>query len=183
MGGVLELESKQGSLWHRWDPHLHTPGTALNNQYGGANPWEDFLKAIETSDPPIRAMGITDYFGTERYEQVLGQQLLGRLPNIGLIFPNVELRLSIETAKASAINIHLLFSPEDTDHVEQIKRFLLELDFSYQGGPYRCQRSDLIRLGRAHKPSLTEDEAARSEGANQFKVKLDQLTEAWAKND
>lgn len=183
MGGVLNLESKQGSLWHRWDPHLHTPGTALNDQYKGAGPWEDFLKAVETSDPPIRALGITDYFGIERYEQVLGQQLMGRLPNVGLIFPNVELRLSIETVKASAINIHLLFSPEDTDHVEQIKRFLLELDFSYQGGPYRCQRSDLIRLGRAHKPNLTEDEAARSEGANQFKVKLDQLMEAWAKND
>jgi energy-coupling factor transporter ATP-binding protein EcfA2 len=183
MGGVVDLQSKQGSLWHRWDPHLHTPGTALNNQYKGTNPWEDFLKAIETSDPPIRALGITDYFGIERYEQVLNQQLLGRLPNVGLIFPNVELRLSIETAKASAINIHLLFSPEDADHVEQIKRFLLELDFSYQGGPYRCQRSDLIRLGRAHQPSLTEDEAARSEGANQFKVKLDQLTDAWAKND
>jgi hypothetical protein len=79
--------------------------------------------------------------------------------------------------------MHLLFLPEDTDPVEKIKRFLLELDFSYQGGPYRCQRSDLIRLGRAHQPSLTEDGAARSEGANQFKVKLDQFMEAWAKND
>jgi hypothetical protein len=114
MGGVLDLESKQGSLWHRWDPHLHTPGTALNNQYRGASPWEDFLKAIETSDPPIRALGITDYFGIERYEQVLDQQLLGRLPDVGLIFPNVELRLSIETAKASAINIHLLAGLRET---------------------------------------------------------------------
>lgn len=183
MGGAFDVQSKQGSLWHRWDPHLHTPGTALNNQYTGPGPWEAFLGAIEASDPPIRALGITDYFGIECYEQVVEQRRQGRLANVGLIFPNVELRLSIETSKASAVNIHLLFSPEDSDHVEQIKRFLLELDFSYQGGPYRCQRSDLIRLGRAHKPSLADDEAARSEGANQFKVKLDQLTEAWSKND
>lgn len=183
MAGAIDTQNKRGSIWHRWDPHIHTPGTALNNQYTGTDPWEAFLGAIEASDPPIRALGITDYFGIERYEQVVEQQRQGRLANVGLIFPNVELRLSIETSKASAVNIHLLFSPEDSDHVEQIKRFLLELDFSYQGGPYRCQRSDLIRLGRAHQPGLTDDEAARSEGANQFKVKLDQLTEAWAKNN
>ncbi len=183
MVGGIDVQNKRGSVWHRWDPHIHTPGTALNNQYTGPDPWEAFLGGIEASDPPIRALGITDYYGIECYEQVIEQQRQGRLTNVGLIFPNVELRLSIETSKASAVNIHLLFSPEDSDHVEQIKRFLLELDFSYQGGPYRCQRGDLIRLGRAHLPSLADDEAARTEGANQFKVNIDQLTEAWSKND
>jgi hypothetical protein len=43
--------------------------------------------------------------------------------------------------------------------------------------------SDLIRLGRAHKPALTDDEAARSEGANQFKVAFDQLKQALSKNE
>lgn len=76
-------------------------------------------------------MGITDHFDIKRYEQVVGQQRQGRLANVGLIFPNVELRLSIETSKASANNNHLLFSPEDSDHVEQIKRFLLELALAY----------------------------------------------------
>jgi len=183
MAGAPDVQNKRGSIWHRWDPHIHTPGTALNNQYTGSNPWEDFLGAIEASDPPVRALGITDYFGIERYEQVLEQQRQDRLANVGLIFPNVELRLGIETSRASAVNIHLLFSPEDPDHVDQIKRFLLGLDFSYQGGPYRCQRSDLIRLGRAHQAGLADDDAARFVGANQFKVNLDQLTEGWAKND
>lgn len=178
----FDTQSQRGSLWHRWDPHIHAPGTALNDQYTGLDPWGTFLGTIEAADPPIRAVGITDYFGIESYEQVVELKRQGRLANVGLIFPNVELRLGIETSKASAVNVHLLFSPEDANHVEQIKRFLLELDFDYQGGPYRCQRSDLIRLGRTHKLDLTDDEAARSEGANQFKVKLDQLTEAWAKN-
>lgn len=103
--------------------------------------------------------------------------------NVDLIFPNVELRLSIETAKASAINLHILFVPADPDHVDRINRFLLEFEFSYLGEPYRCQRSDLIRLGRAHKPQLVGDDAARSEGANQFKVNFDQLKQAWLKNE
>jgi len=101
------------------------------------------LSAIETSSPPIRALGITDYFGIERYEQIVEAQRQGRLQNVGLIFPNVELRLGIETVKASAINIHLLFSPHDADHVERIKRFLLEFEFPYLGESCRCQRADL----------------------------------------
>ena len=93
MAGAIDTQNKRGSIWHRWDPHIHTPGTALNNQYAGTDPWESFLGAIEASDPPIRALGITDYFGIERYEQVVEQQRQGRLANVGLIFPNVELRL------------------------------------------------------------------------------------------
>ena len=183
MAAMFDVQSKRGSIWHRWDPHIHTPGTALNDQYAGPDPWATFLDAIEASNPPIRAMGITDYFGIERYEQVVDEKHQGRLSGVGLIFPNVELRLGIETAKASAVNIHLLFSPHDVDHVERIKRFLLEFEFPYLGESYRCQRSDLIRLGRAHKPELTDDEAARSEGANQFKVNFDQLKQAWSKNE
>nr|WP_288823975.1 hypothetical protein [uncultured Paraburkholderia sp.] len=183
MAGAYEVQSKRGSIWHRWDLHIHTPGTALNDQYAGAEPWEAFLDAIEAPSPPIRALGITDYFGIERYEQIVDEKRRGRLLGVGLIFPNVELRLGIETAKASAVNIHLLFSPQDTDHVERIKRFLLEFGFSYLGESYRCQRNDLIRLGRAHEPALTDDEAARSEGANQFKVNFDQLKQALSKNE
>lgn len=183
MSNSFEVQSKRGSLWHRWDPHIHTPGTALNDQYAGLDPWESFLSAIETSDPPIRALGITDYLGIERYEQVVDAQRQDRLQNVGLIFPNVELRLGIETAKASAVNIHLLFSPHDTDHVERIKRLLREFEFHYLGESYRCERADLIRLGRAHRRDLIDDEAARSEGANQFKVNFDQLKQVWSKNE
>ncbi|OBS10156.1 TrlF family AAA-like ATPase [Acidihalobacter prosperus] len=178
-----EVQSERGSVWHRWDPHIHTPGTALNDQYSGSDPWPAFLDAIETSNPPIRAIGITDYFGIEGYEQVVNEKHRGRLSGVGLIFPNVELRLGIETRKASAVNIHLLFSPHDVDHVDRIKRFLLEFEFIYLGESYRCQRSDLIRLGRAHNPDLTDDDAARSEGANQFKVNFDQLKQALSKNE
>ena len=27
------VKNKQGSVWHRWDPHIHTPGTALEDQF------------------------------------------------------------------------------------------------------------------------------------------------------
>jgi len=183
MGGSFDVHSKRGSLWHRWDPHIHTPGTALNDQYIGDSAWSTFLDAIEAADPPIRALGITDYFSIERYRQVVEYRRQGRLPDVGLILPNVELRLSIETSKAAAINLHLLFDPAPADHVEQINRFLLELEFHYRGYNYRCQTADLIKLGKAYCPDVTNENAALSEGANQFKVNFDQLREAWKNNE
>lgn len=55
----------QGSVWHRWEPHIHTPGTVLNDQFTGEDPFEDYLKNVENSNPEIKALGITDYFSLE----------------------------------------------------------------------------------------------------------------------
>jgi hypothetical protein len=80
-----------GSVWRRWDPHLHAPGTALNNQFG-ADAWEEYLRIIEESEPRIEALGVTDYYSIDDYEMVVDHKQAGRLPDVGLIFPNVELR-------------------------------------------------------------------------------------------
>jgi len=174
----FQIASPKGSLWHRWDPHLHTPGTALNDQYEGADPWESFLSGVEAVEPAVRGIGITDYYGIDNYIMVVEKQKRGRLSGVGLIFPNVELRLATG-AKAAAINLHLLFSPHDPDHIVQIRRFLTGLTFNFQGEDYRCQRSELILLGRKHKPAATADDVAYREGVNQFKVNFTQLQKAW----
>ncbi len=175
----FEAISPRGSTWHRWDPHIHAPGTALNDQYKGADPWHDFLTKVEQSDPPIRALGITDYCGIDGYIETNKRRNSGRLADVGLVFANVEFRLSIETNKGSAINIHLLFSPDAADHVERIRHFLDGLEFKYQGEPFRCNRADLTCLGRVHNPQVPDDGAAYREGVNQFKVSLDALRDAW----
>jgi energy-coupling factor transporter ATP-binding protein EcfA2 len=179
MAEVFEAISSRGSMWHRWDPHVHAPGTALNDQYKGTDPWHDFLNKIEQSDPPIRALGITDYCGIDGYIQTIERRKSGRLAGVGLVFPNVEFRLSIETNKGSAVNIHLLFCPDAADHVERIHHFLGGMEFKYQGDTFRCSRADLTRLGRVHKPQLPDDGAAYREGVTQFKVSLDALRDAW----
>lgn len=67
---MLETRNPRGSIWHRWDPHIHTPGTALNDQYIGETAWSTFLDRIESADPPIPALGVTDYFSIDRYIEV-----------------------------------------------------------------------------------------------------------------
>jgi len=49
-----------GSQWLRWEPHIHAPGTVLNDQFKGADTWEEYLAKIEASTPTIRALGVTD---------------------------------------------------------------------------------------------------------------------------
>jgi hypothetical protein len=179
----MDSVNVRGSLWNRWDPHIHAPGTVLNDQYKGTDPWEEFLLRIEKSDPPIRALGITDYYSLQVYEQVVAKKRSGRLAGVGLIFPNIEMRFGIETAKSSAINVHVLLSPEDADHVARIKRFLSELHFSFQGESYRCEQSDLIRLARAYDKTITDDKRALEVGSTQFKVNFDELRKVWRESE
>jgi energy-coupling factor transporter ATP-binding protein EcfA2 len=175
----IRIPDSRGSLWHRWDPHIHTPGTTIGDQFKGQDPWTDFLSRIETSDPPIRALGITDYYSIDAYERVLSLQAKGHLVGVPLIFPNVEMRFGIETARGSGINFHLLFSPEDPDHRDLIRRFLSELRFQFQGESYHCNSYDLVRLGRAFNRSIKDDRKALQEGATQFKVNFAELRGAW----
>lgn len=175
-------------MWHRWDPHIHGPGTLLNDQFKGEDVWESYLGCIEAAAPKLRALGITDYGSISTYERLLASRSEGRLPDVELLFPNIELRLLVGTGTDTAVNLHLLVCPDDTDHVEQTKRFLLTLTFERKGEKYRCEPGDLIRLGRAHKGQIESDIAALEEGTNQFKVDFQSVREArknsqWARKN
>ncbi len=170
----------RGSVWRRWDPHIHTPGTALANQFG-ADDWDAYLTRLEESEPRVEALGVTDYCSISEYEKVLEYKAAGRLPDVGLVFPNVELRLPTATA-TNPVNIHLLISPEDPNHVEEAKRFLQTLTFQTGGEVYACNDADLIRLGKKHDAKIVDDGAALRAGTNLFKVSIDDLKAAVQKS-
>lgn len=177
-----------GSIWNRWEPHIHAPGTLLSNEFKGTDAWEKYITAVEEATPPVRALGVTDYWNINDYKRVVEFQRQGRLPNVGLVFPNVEFRLNIQTAKSVGINLHLLFSPDDPDHVYEIERFLSRLEFGYQGNQYPCTEKGLISLGYAIDTLIVDDRAALLKGANQFKVSFSDLQkkfldDAWARDN
>jgi hypothetical protein len=44
-----------GSEWRKWDLHVHTPSSSLENQY--RNDWEAYLSAIEAFGDEVAVMG------------------------------------------------------------------------------------------------------------------------------
>lgn len=177
----------RGSQWHRWEPHIHAPGTILNNQFGAADPWGAYLSTLEGLTPTIEAIAITDYYVTETYQEFLKQKAAGRLPDVKLLFPNIELRLDV-AAKSGFVNIHLLVSPEDPDHLAEVKRILKRLQFHAHNDRFDCTRDELIKLGKRVDPRITDDGAALRHGATQFKVNFNQLRKViheseWAKKN
>src|SRR5882724_6332964 len=85
------------------------------------------------------------------------------------------MRIGIGTSKGSPINVHLLFSPDEANHVSLIEKFISSLEFKLNKEAYRCSRDDLISLGKAHNPGIKDEVAALREGTNQFKVDFNQL--------
>jgi energy-coupling factor transporter ATP-binding protein EcfA2 len=141
-------------------------------------------------------MGVTDYFTTEGYRKLRAYQEQGRLSGV-LLFANIEMRLSIGTKDNQAVNIHLLVSPEDPDHLAKVNDKLAQLTcrFSSEAGSedYQCTADGLRRLGRAwhaHKEgrsakdvrSEVDEIGALRMGANQFKIDLTRLCQ-WRDAD
>ncbi len=173
-----------GSRWNRWEPHIHAPGTVFNNQFEGPNAWDDYLASLEEATPVIRAIAVTDYYCTDTYQHVVREMKDGgRLPQVALVFPNVEMRLDVATVKEHWTNIHFLVSPDDPNHLAEVERFLSRLRFEAFGDNFACTREDLIKLGRKSKPELNEERAAFRHGASQFKVNFGKLREEFGKSD
>jgi energy-coupling factor transporter ATP-binding protein EcfA2 len=163
-----------GSRWLRCDPHLHAPGTLRNNQFG--NDWDAYIKRIEKARPPVSALGITDYFTLRSYKEIFRRRRAGVLQSVPLVFPNIELRLTIETRERQGVNLHLLVCPDDVDHVARVEEKLAQLRFRYRDEWFVCTDEGLCRLGRAHRGDASlPEEAALQAGANQFKVELSDI--------
>ncbi len=168
-----------GSIWHRWDPHIHMPGTLKNDLFKGENVVEDYIKCLNEASPAIRAVGITDYYVLDSYETLLAIKNDGKLPNVELLFPNIELRFSVNARRGSPINVHLLVCPDDNDHIDKTKRFLRNLKFGYKGESYGCTNDELIRLGYAFNPKADNDLHALKVGVEQFKVTPENMRDAF----
>ena len=173
----------RGATWHRWEPHAHAPGTLLNDQFRGEGKWEDYLRRLESSKPTIRALGVTDYYTTDCYRRVCEAKADGRLKNIDVIFPNIELRLDVGTLRGRWVNIHLLVNPEDQDHLDRVHAFLARLRFRAFKETFSCTKNDLTRLGQTANTNLIDEKSALSYGAEQFKVDFNQLRKIYEQSE
>jgi hypothetical protein len=123
------MNSPRGSIWRKWDLHIHTPQTKKNDQYQlgkDGDVWDEFCKKIEESD--VAVFGITDYFSVDNYFTFI-TKFKNKYPNSQKqFFPNVELCTSYVVNKAQEeVNIHLLFNPRIENLETKIKTLLQKL--------------------------------------------------------
>ena len=85
----MSSQYKEGSEWRKWDLHVHSPASALYNEFSGKDDgerWSLYIEKLKTiTDTPVIA--ITDYFSVEGFKRVRD----AKLKNFELIVPNVEL--------------------------------------------------------------------------------------------
>lgn len=167
-----------GSIWRKWDFHVHTPYSILNNNFG-FNPFEmteeNLEKAFDTYVinlfsfavvNNIAAIGITDYFMIEGYKRIKEKYLASTakmqqcFPDKELrkkieqiyVFPNIELRLDTFVGRnANSVNYHIIFSGESSIcDIEE--NFLHQLQFEYDAGNSRpLTLSNIEDLGKQIK--------------------------------
>lgn len=175
---------ERGSQWRRWDLHVHTPDTALNDQFGD---WEEYLAAIE-AQTDVRVIGVTDYLSITNYTNLKAFKESGRIREVDLLIPNIEFRISPPNDRARAVNIHLLVSPDDPYHEGEINNALGRLTWTYNNRNYSCLPDQLRAFGRAFDANAVDDRAAMRVGATQFKPDFTTLRdwfnkEPWLKQN
>jgi energy-coupling factor transporter ATP-binding protein EcfA2 len=164
----------RGSAWRKWDLHVHSPASVLNNtQFPGRTEeekWQNFYTKLR-SIAGFSVIGITDYFSIEGYRKVVAE---AGLTNFNLILPNVELRILPATDSDRPINLHVIFNPSVVGDLDS--KFFSSLEFTYNSEVYKCIRTDLIKLGRKYKnDNSLDEEAAYKAGAEQFKATIEGL--------
>src|SRR5688572_1017009 len=107
----------RGSEWRKWDLHVHSPGTKLNDQYkppAGADVWDEYCRRLEQSD--VQVFGITDYFSGDGYLATAREFAQRHKKSTKVLFPNIELRTSDAVNRArEEVNVHVIFNPFDQD--------------------------------------------------------------------
>lgn len=146
------MERGIGSTWHRWDFHVHTPYSILNNGYGfdpftteDEKPFDEYVQTLFTKaiEQNIMAIGITDYFMIDGYKRIIENYINNPVKMAALfpdesmrnkikqiyLFPNIELRLDKFVGEgAKSVNYHVIFS--NTVPIQEIEdNFLHQIKF------------------------------------------------------
>jgi len=188
----------RGSEWSRWDLHVHTPDSLVQNYgRGGVDPWEAFISDIEALPSEFRVIGVNDYLFLDGYRRLLRERRENdRMQNIALFLPVIELRLNHfggTEHHLSRANLHVIFSDELDAEVIQAQfvnglKCDLKLTPTVPGVPDWSSivtRESLTTLGAASIAAMAPDRRANAaseilEGFNNFNVSLDNVLELLA---
>jgi ABC-type lipoprotein export system ATPase subunit len=202
------MNDPAGSTWKKWDLHVHTPSSVVHHYPGKEDEaWEAFLADLEALPPEFKAIGINDYIFIDGYARARKAKTDGRLKNIDLLLPVIELRLdkfsgvvkkekdgSYSQSGWNRINLHVIFDAMDPEVIQQ--QFLNSLTPSYQlipdsgdlKGKWKgvITRDSLAELGKMIVEAAPADKRGEyapplQEGFNNLCVSLEKVVEALDK--
>jgi len=184
----------RGAAWRVWDLHVHTP-KSLVQQYGPDTDetWERYLKELEGLPRDIKVIGINDYWFLDGYRKVIAAKEAGRLRNLEMIFPVVEMRLDQfggTDGHLKRVNLHVIFDPAlDINVIEAQFLNALSASFSLTTGVSATSWSGLItrdsleELGAQIKAGIPDAERINYgsdliEGFNNLNVSIAEVRKA-----
>lgn len=174
------VNNSRGSIWRKCDFHIHTPFSALENQFEGN--FDHYVKTLfkKAIEKNIQVIGVTDYFTIDGYKKIKLEYLhnkkkletlftedeIEKITKI-LVLPNIEFRLNkiIQIKKIKGeniitengrINFHVIFSDEVSIKTIE-ENFLHDIKFIYEADPNEKDKKrplkldNLITLGKRLK--------------------------------
>jgi len=96
----------KGSVWNKWELHIHSPYTHQNNQFAGN--LELYAQKIINSN--IKLIGVTNYFYFEDNELENIKNAIKSQNGEVTVLGNLEFRISQKNKDGEWINIHCIFS-------------------------------------------------------------------------
>lgn len=166
-------KENRGSEWHKWDLHVHTPASGLNNQFGGETDevWDKYVTTLFNTAiaNDVAVIGVTDYFLIDGFkklkEDFLGnndkllnlfgsQDIVDKVKRIRLL-PNIEFRLNT-IIDNSRVNYHVILSDElSIEDIEDdfLGKLTLSIDQRTFGNQYKesLSKHGLEKLGERLK--------------------------------
>ncbi|MFA5075760.1 MAG: hypothetical protein WC436_06710, partial [Candidatus Babeliales bacterium] len=117
------LYDARGSLWRKWDLHVHSPKT-----YGGS--YNGFIDNINNSEAEV--IGINDYLTIEGYEEIISKYK-DKVKKI--LFPVIEFRMNNilldkddpRSKRGARFNFHIIFD-NDINLIPKIKTWINALE-------------------------------------------------------
>lgn len=99
------MNINKGSEWRKWDLHVHSPKTFLNNQYKNCSD-EEFIKKIKEAG--LSCIGLTNYL---KFEDDFWSRKKKLEKNGIAVFPNLEFRLTYQNKDDDCCDLHVIFNP------------------------------------------------------------------------
>lgn len=179
----------KGSEWRKWDLHVHTPYSIDENYKKGkeTDVWERYISELEriSEEKGIRVLGINDYWFLDGYKKVIEYKNLGRLSNIELILPIIELRLRdyVGNNSLNKINYHIVFSNELS--IEEIENEFIKRIEITEYDNRSLSFSNLESFGDRIKNSTPIEKQTKDSnlkiGFNNFTIALDKINSLLSK--